>query len=193
MTTRMGAQSKEKSISAKRARQSANEWRFSEILARALPPDFRHLAGKGDSICGIVSELSSVSNRDYFPYAGHGPIRPTSSKPFPDSSRFANHTPETCQVRAEISWKRPTGRPVAARSGCYHDADRWTIARSSASVARSQPFADHKAEIVHNGPVRQYNAYATSFGDWTHCRRDRRGADLLRLGRLEGRLNGRPS
>jgi hypothetical protein len=43
VTVRLPRSPKEKNISAGRALQKANGWRFSEILAHALRHDFRHL------------------------------------------------------------------------------------------------------------------------------------------------------
>jgi len=52
---------KEKNISAGRARQEANGWRFTEILPHALWHDFRYLAGEQEiPIHRIVSELPVI-------------------------------------------------------------------------------------------------------------------------------------
>jgi hypothetical protein len=45
----LGRPVQRESISTKIARQRANEWGFSEILACALLRDFHHSAGKADS------------------------------------------------------------------------------------------------------------------------------------------------
>jgi hypothetical protein len=75
--TCLSAQSKDKSVSAKRARQTANEWRFSGFLPKLFRTTSATCREKQISICAIFFELSFVRYRNYrTPTFAHGDLFP---------------------------------------------------------------------------------------------------------------------